>query len=114
MLLDLYDAFQSAQTEPARERMYALVIQGGGRISELQQDCCMPLGQALVRFELHWDNPEKEERWCRRFTDNISNIINSQKDAGPGRPYRGDIWREDQASDNALNAILWEYDKRFV
>jgi hypothetical protein len=34
MLLQLYDALQSAQTEPARERMYALVIQGGGRISE--------------------------------------------------------------------------------
>jgi len=95
MLLQLYDALQSAQTEPARERIYALVIQGGGRISELQQDCSMPLGQALARFELHWDSPEKEELWCRRFTDNISDIIQSKVDAGPGRPYRGDIWRWD-------------------
>lgn len=114
MLLKLYDAFQSAQTEPARERMYALVIQGGGRISELQQDCCMPLGQALARFELHWDNPEKEERWCRHFTDNISSIIQSREDGGPGRPYRGDIWREDQASDHRLDTILQKYDRRFM
>ncbi|KAH8650299.1 hypothetical protein BGZ60DRAFT_421700 [Tricladium varicosporioides] len=114
MLLKLYDAFQSVQTEPARLRMYALIIQGGGRISELQQDCCMPLGQALARFELHWDNPDKEERWCRYFTDNISSIIQSQEDTGPGRPYRGDIWREDQALDDSLDKILQEYDRRFM
>ena len=64
--------------------MYALVIQGGGRILELQPNCSMPLGQALARFELHWDNPQKEEQWCYRFMDNISNIIHSQEDVGPG------------------------------
>lgn len=114
MLLKLYDAFQSAQAEPARERMYALLIQGGGRMLELQQDCCMPLGLALARFEVHWDNPEKEEQWCRQFTENISTIIQSEEDGGPGRPYRGDIWREDQASDNSLDAIFQENDRRFV
>ena len=114
MLLKLYDALQSAQAEPARDRMYALLIQGVGKMSELQQDCCMPLGQALARFELHWDDPEKEERWCRQFTDDISDIIQSEEDNGPGRPYRGDIWLEEQATDGNLDRLLQKYDRRFV
>jgi hypothetical protein len=112
MLLKLYDAFQSAQAEPARDRMYALLIQGGGQMSDLQSDCCMPLGQALARFELHWDDPEKEEHWCRQFTDGISNIIQSEEDGRPGRPYRGDIWLNDQASDENLDKISLMYDRR--
>ncbi|KAI2622462.1 hypothetical protein GGR54DRAFT_598606 [Hypoxylon sp. NC1633] len=112
MLTKLYAAFESAQMEPSRKRMYALVIQGGGRMSELQDRCSMPLGKALARFELHWDNPEKEERWCRRFTDNISGIIQTRADKGPGRPYRGDIWLQEQAGDEKLDAIHQEYDRR--
>ncbi len=114
MLLKLYDAFQSVQAEPARNRMYALLIQGGGQMLELQPECCMPLGQALARFELHWDDPDKEERWCRQFTDDISNVIRSEEDKRPGRPYRGDIWLEEQASDENLDTIHKKYDKRFV
>ncbi|KAH6972694.1 hypothetical protein EDB80DRAFT_758054 [Ilyonectria destructans] len=114
MLLDIYKAFQYAQAKPARERMYALVIQGGGRISELQHKCSMPLGQALARFELHWDDLLKEEQWCRRFTDNISDIIQSKADAAPDRPYRGDAWLDEQTEDARLDTILKEYDRRFV
>ena len=114
MLLDLYAAFQSAQTHWARDRMYALVILGGGRISELQHECSMPLGQALARFELHWDDPEREEEWCRSFTDDISNIIQSKADEGPGRPYRGDVWLTEQTRDPRLDAILKGYDRRYV
>ena len=114
MLLKLYDAFLAVQTEPARERMYALLIQGGGRMSELQHDCSMPLGQALARFELHWDDPEKEENRCLQITDEISGIIRSEEDGGPGRPYRGDIWLEEQAVDKKLDEVLQKYDRRFV
>ncbi|KAL5325341.1 hypothetical protein ACEPPN_006466 [Leptodophora sp. 'Broadleaf-Isolate-01'] len=114
MLLKLYDAFQAVQTEPARERMYALLIQGGGRMSELQHDCSMPLGQALARFELHWDDPDKEEQRCLRITEGISDIIRSEEDGGPGRPYRGDIWLEEQAVDEKLDEVLQKYDRRFV
>lgn len=112
MLAKLYDAFSIVQTEPARERMYALVIQGGGRILELQDSCSMPLGQALARFEVHWDDPEKEESWCRQFTERVSKIIQSQEDLRPGRPYRGDIWLDDQANDANLAATLRKYDRR--
>jgi len=114
MFLDLYAAFQSVQAHPARERMYALVILGGGRISDLQHQCSMPLGQALARFELHWDDPKEEEQWCRRFTDIISSIFQSKTDMGPGRPYRGDVWLEEQARGARLDTILEEYDRRFV
>lgn len=111
---ELYEAFQSVQTHPARERMYVLVILGGGRISELQESCAMPLGQALGRFELHWDDPAKEEQWCRRFTERIESILQRKTDPVPARPYRGDIWRDDQAKDDRLDAILNKYDRRGV
>ena len=114
MLLKLYAAFSRAQTSPARTRMYALVIQGGGRMSELQHECSMPLGQALARFELHWDKPKTEEKWCRGFTDDIHNIMRSRADPAADRPYRGDIWLEEQAKDVRLDAILERYDMRFV
>lgn len=93
--------------------MYALVIQGGGRISELQKGCSMPLDQALARFELHWDD-RKEETWCRHFTDRISDTIRSKEDSEPGRPYRGYIWLEEQASDENLDQIFLDYDRRFL
>lgn len=113
VFLDLYYAFASAGKHPARQRMYALVIQGGGRISELQKGCSMPLDQALARFELHWDD-RKEETWCRHFTDRISDTIRSKEDSEPGRPYRGYIWLEEQASDENLDQIFLDYDRRFL
>jgi hypothetical protein len=114
MLLDLYAAFQSAQAHWARDRMYALVILGGGRITELQHECSMPLGQALARFELHWDDAEKEEQWCRSFTGTISSIIQSRADEVPDRPYRGDAWLLEQTRDARLDAILSDYDRRYA
>lgn len=112
MFLDLYDAFASVQSHPARERMHALIVQGGGRMSELQEDCSMPLGQALARFEVHWDD-EKEETWCRGFTDNVWGILQSKEDPGPGRPYRGDVWLREQINDGRLDGIFRQYDRRF-
>ncbi|KAL5394634.1 hypothetical protein PMIN03_013053, partial [Paraphaeosphaeria minitans] len=104
MLLNLYSTFQSVQDHSARERMYALVIQGGGRMTELQRQCCMPLGQALARFELHWDDP-KDDQWSRQFTDRISAAMEPKIDRIPGRPYRGDIWLKEQGNDDKLDAI---------
>ncbi|KAF1971340.1 FAD-binding domain-containing protein [Bimuria novae-zelandiae CBS 107.79] len=107
----LYHAFQSVRVAHARERMYALVIQGGGRMTELQYQCSMPLGQSLARFEMHWDTPE-DKRWSRSFTERISRIIESKLDRGPSRPYRGDIWLKEQERDDTLEAILRCYDRR--
>jgi hypothetical protein len=109
--LELYKAFYSVREKPARARMYALVIQGGGRMTELQHQCSMPLGQALARFEMHWDDPV-DEQWSREFTDKISRIMKSKSDSGPSRPYRGDIWLEEQGQDAALDAVLDRYDRR--
>ncbi|KAG9185030.1 hypothetical protein G6011_00021 [Alternaria panax] len=111
VFLELYRAFQSVRAVHARERMYALVVQGGGRMTELQHQCSMPLGQALARFEMHWDAPE-DERWSRSFTDRISGIMESKLDRGPSRPYRGDIWLKEQERDDTLEAILKSYDRR--
>ena len=111
MLLELYKAFQSVRIHSARERMYVLVVQGGGRMTELQSQCSMPLGQALARFEMHWDNPE-EERWSRKFTDRISAILESKRDRNVSRPYRGDIWLEEQGRDPVLDTIGKYYDCR--
>uniref|UniRef100_L7JKZ7 FAD-binding PCMH-type domain-containing protein n=1 Tax=Pyricularia oryzae (strain P131) TaxID=1143193 RepID=L7JKZ7_PYRO1 len=113
MFLDLYDAFASVQRHPARQRMCALVVQGGGRILDLQQDCSMPLGQALARFKVGWDD-EKEETWCRGFTERVSGIFQSKEDPGPGRPYRGDVWLKDQTNDARLDEIFQQYDRRYV
>ncbi|KAL5370717.1 hypothetical protein DPSP01_014696 [Paraphaeosphaeria sporulosa] len=111
MLLNLYSTFQSVQDHSARERMYALVIQGGGRMTELQRQCSMPLGQALARFELHWDDP-KDDQWSRQFTDRISAAMEPKIDRIPGRPYRGDIWLKEQGNDDKLDAICEAYDRR--
>ncbi|KAF9729790.1 6-hydroxy-d-nicotine oxidase [Paraphaeosphaeria minitans] len=112
LLLNLYGTFQSVQDHPARERMYALVIQGGGRMTELQHQCSMPLGQALARFELHWDDPE-DEQWSRQFTVQISAAMERTIDRVPGRPYRGDIWLKEQGNDDDLDVICKAYDRRF-
>ena len=109
MLLDLYAAFESAQAHPLRDRMYTLAILGGGRMTELQDSCSMPLGEALARFELHWDDPESEEVWSREFTDRVHSILLSKRDPGPERPYRGDIWQHEQAYDPRLEAIRKAY-----
>lgn len=111
MLLRLYENFQAVRQSPARERMYALIIQGGGRMKELQQQCSMPLGEALARFELHWDD-EKDEKWSRAFTDTISKVMEPLVDRNPERPYRGDIWFNEQGNDPVLDGILETYDRR--
>ncbi|KAF4119896.1 FAD/FMN-containing dehydrogenase [Geosmithia morbida] len=99
MLLDLYDAFDSAMGSPCAERKFATVILGGGRMSELP--CAMPLGDAIARFEQHWDEPEHEAP-CRQFTSTISDIIQTKHDPRPARPYRGDIWDAEKAEDEVL------------
>ena len=115
MFNGLYHAFEQVPSRhPARERMYALVILGGGRMNELQDQCAMPLGEALARFELHWDDDAKERRWGERFTAKISEILRSVEDPCPGRPYRGDVWIEGQDRDATLDAIFKTYDRRFV
>lgn len=113
LLLGLYDALKSAQTLPGRERMYALVIHGGGRMLELQEACAMPLGSTLARFELHWDTPE-EAQWCRAFTEGISKVLEAKADPEHQRPYRGDIWLNEQGVDAELGKILNQYDKRLL
>lgn len=114
MLAELYEAFLSARTKPARNRMFAYIILGGGRMTELQDTCSMPLGQALARFEVHWDErgPGSDEQWCRRFTDEISSVFRSKEDPGPERPYRGDIWLGEQANDPGLDRIREAYGRR--
>ncbi|KAJ6436715.1 methyl transferase [Purpureocillium lavendulum] len=113
MLLGMYTAFQSAQTYHERHRLYGLVILGGGRMLEAQDQCSMPLGQVLARAETHWDQPGGEdESWCRDFTELLSDIIRSEEDTKPGRPYRGDIWKAEQAKDIGLDAIAQKYDRR--
>lgn len=113
MLRELYAAFETAQEHPQRWRMYALVVMGGGQISELRDHCAMPLGSSLARFEVHWDEAgSDEEAWSRRFIDRVHQILRSSADVAVGRPYRGDIWRADQASDARLDDVLRRYDRR--
>jgi hypothetical protein len=111
MFVDMYETFRSVHSASVRERMYALVVQGGGKMTELQHQCSMPLGQALARFEMHWNKPE-EEGYARAFTEKIENIIKRREDPGPGRPYRGDIWREKQGCDTTLDTIRADYELR--
>lgn len=112
MLVELYEKFATVGEHPSRDRMYALIILGGGRMKELQADCSMPLGSTLARFELHWDE-EDEAPWCRSFTQGICDIIARRQDTEPGRTYRGDIWKEGQDFDGNLSAIFKQYDRRF-
>lgn len=113
MLLGMYTAFHSAQDHRGRNRLYALVIVGGGRMTEAQDQCSMPLGSVLARAETHWDHRGGEqESWCHNFTDMLGRIIRSEEDEEPGRPYRGDIWKHEQARDVALDAIAQKYDRR--
>ena len=85
--------------------MYTLVVRGASKMTELQHVCSMPLGQALPRFEMHWNKPE-EELYARAFTERFEDIIKRGEDPGPGRPYRGDIWRGKQGSDTTLDTTL--------
>lgn len=113
MLLDMYGAFESAQEHPQRWRMYALVVMGGGKMTEMREHCSMPLGTSLARFEVHWDRAgEEEEEWSKSFAARMHTIFQSKEDLEPGRPYRGDAWRMDHASDARLDAVLSKYDTR--
>ncbi len=112
MLEQLYAAFVSAGEHPLRDRMYALVIPGGGRMQDMASRCAMPLGGGLARFEVHWDDPESEAPWCHRFVERVRSILSAAADPAPHRPYRGDIWLAEQASDAALDAVLRRHDRR--
>lgn len=113
MIQKLYDAFEQVRDHPARERMFAIIILGGGRMNELQEQCSMILGKALARFETHWDDDAKDREWNEGFTNEIGKILRSEEDSGPGRPYRGDIWMEGQDRDAELDSIFKKYDRRF-
>lgn len=110
MFLDLYGLFESAKDHPRREGMSALVVLGSGRMQELPS--AMPRGNALARFEQHWDDPEAEEKWCRDLTNAVSEIFQRYEDVVPYRPYRGDIWEPQQADDIVLDGILEAHDTR--
>lgn len=113
MLLKLWEQFDSAKGSKFRSRMYALVILGGGAITERQHKCSMPLGKALARFELHWDD-SVQKRPCEDYTREVSQIFEAHEDKDPGRPYRGDIWRKEQAyhAGDHLKEILDAYGRR--
>ena len=113
MLSKLWAQFRAAKRCGFRARMYALIIMGGGAMTERQNACAMPLGHALSRFELHWDDPA-EKASCEEFTSQIVKIMEIYEDRKPGRPYRGDIWQADQAysEKDPLKAILSVYDRR--
>ena len=74
----------------------------------------MPVGRALSRFELHWDTLE-EEKWSRDFTDIIERIMEARRDPKCHRPYRGDVWKTEQAVDATgfLDTVLKKYESRF-
>ena len=82
-------------------------------MNDLQSQGAMPLGQALGRFELHWDDDEKEREWAEKFTQRSSKAFQSVEDTLPGRPYRGDIWIQGQDADAPLDTIRRGYDRRF-
>ncbi len=112
MLFDIYEALEAIQTHPLSSRMYFLAVPGGSKIKEQSNICAMPVGEALARFEVHWDERGEDEEWARKFTDKIHSIILSKQDPQINRPYRGDIWLEEQSKDPRLDAILKKYDKR--
>lgn len=112
MLQGVFDALQAARDGPTCGHIYAIAIVGGGRMTELQDGCSMPLGNALLRVEAHGKSRE-ERSWCEEFTQRVSNIIQTAEDPSPGRPYRGDIWLPEQASDSTLDEIHDRYNRRF-
>lgn len=111
LLVELHRAFETARAHPQRYRMYALVVVGGGRIAELRDHCAMPLGSALARFEVHWDDTGAGS-WSERFVAHVDALLRAHEDPVPGRPYRGDAWRVDQTRGPELDAILARYDRR--
>jgi len=111
LLVELHRAFEAARAHPQRYRMYALVVVGGGRITELRDHCAMPLGSALARFEVHWDGADAGA-WSERFIGHVDTVLRAHEDPTAGRPYRGDAWRADQTRDPRLDAVLARYDRR--
>ena len=103
--------FDSARDSPTRERMSALVILGNGRMSELPS--AMPRGEALARFEQHWIDPQHEAR-CQELTQRVEDVFRAHADTDISRPYRGDIWKAEQAQDPALTEVLVKYDTRSI
>ncbi|EFY91082.1 hypothetical protein J3459_011524 [Metarhizium acridum] len=113
MLPEVYARLEAVKHSPMRERMYVFLVLGGGESLRRQRDCAMPLGRALARFELHWDH-EQDADECRTFAGTVSDVLRSQEDAGVDRPFRGDIWRQDQAysEHDCLHAISRRFDRR--
>ena len=112
MLLELYEAFESVRNQDFRFRMYAIVVVGGGRMTELQDRCAMPLGEILTRFEIHWGNKDEDKSDYNKITEKVHSIMQRNRDPIPNRPYRGDIWLKEQACDPRLDAIRRKYDTR--
>ncbi|EFY96887.2 FAD/FMN-binding dehydrogenase [Metarhizium robertsii] len=113
MLPEIYARLEAVKHLPMRDRMYLLVVLGGGESLRRQRDCAMPLGRALARFEVHWDH-EHEADECRAFAATVADVLRRHRDAGVDRPFRGDIWRPDQAysEDDGLHAISRRFDRR--
>ncbi|KJK74308.1 hypothetical protein H634G_10454 [Metarhizium anisopliae BRIP 53293] len=113
MLPEIYARLEAVKHLPMRDRMYLLVVLGGGESLRRQRDCAMPLGRALARFEVHWDH-EHEADECRAFAATVADVLRRHRDAGVDRPFRGDIWRPDQAysEGDGLHAISRRFDRR--
>ena len=93
LILDMYEAFETAVNHHLRSRMYALVVAGGGKITENQSICSMPLGEAVARFEIHWDEPDFEDDiWISSFSDRMYALLRTKENQKARRPPRGDIW----------------------
>ncbi|KID91468.1 FAD/FMN-dependent dehydrogenase [Metarhizium guizhouense ARSEF 977] len=114
MLPEIYARLEAVRHLPMRDRMYLLVVLGGGESLRRQHDCAMPLGSALARFEVHWDH-EHEADECRGFAATVADVLRCHQDPGVDRPFRGDIWRPDQAysEDDGLHAISRRFDRRW-
>ena len=114
MLPKIYELFDSIKHLPVRERVYFLVILGGGETLRRQRECAMPIGKALARFEVHWDQ-EDEADSCRSLAGAVQDVLRPHEDARIDRPFRGDIWRQDQAhsKNDSLHTILSQYDRRW-
>jgi hypothetical protein len=111
ILANLYEKFESIQSHKANQRMYALVILGGGGMKYSQQTWSMPVGQALARFAIHWDDPEEVEAgWYEYLTQNILAIFQERADQEVYKPCRGDVWLRKQEEDEKLSLkrpLIW-------
>ena len=111
ILLDIYEKMQMIQDDKLSDRMYFLMVTGSESMKQKQTETAMPLGYAMARFEVHW-NQQEEAMSAKNFTRQIYEIIKKAQDCSISRPYRGDIWKASQKQDSDLQIIFKKYNKR--